>query len=105
MATKSYKEISKMSNWVTDIPIGEKPTWADIKKGLLIRQTEAMEKMAENYQHLLDEVERYKRGYQDMKNRKENLEQDLIQQKRLASRYRNQRDKLKAEMEEKTATL
>ncbi len=105
---KTFKEISREFKWGKTVELTEykkSVNWEDAEKGLLIRQTEAMELMASGYQHLLDEVERYKRGYQDMKNRKEYLEAEIIQLKKVKTRYQNQRDRLKAEMEEKLATI
>ena len=101
---KSYKDISKAAKWGTDEAADQK-TWESIQKGLLIRQTEAMELMASGYQHLLDEVERYKRGYQDMKNRKETLENETRQLKSVVSRFRNERDRLKDQMQENASAL
>lgn len=106
MAMKSYKDISKEYKLQADT---EKLTaanlWEAAHRGLIIRQTEAMEKMAENYQHLLDELERYKLAYRQYKNKAENLEQELRQQKSVASRYRNQRDRIKEQMTENAIAL
>lgn len=101
----SYTDISKRLNWGSELETIKEASWQFAERGLLIRQTEAMEKMAENYQHLLDEVERYRNGYRDQKNRAESLENEIRQLKSVASRYRNQRDRIKEQMQENAYSL
>lgn len=99
---KTYEQISKDFKWGKTVEnYREDVNWDDAQKGLLIRQTKAMELMASNYQNTLDELERYKQAYQSMKNRKENLEHEIIQLKKVKTRYQNQRDHLKSQIEEK----
>ena len=105
MAHKTYKEISKAGNWGRELEPGENPSWPDIEKGLAIRQTEAMESMASNYQHLLSELERYREGYRNQKNKCESMETELRQLRSVNSRYRNQRDRLKEQMTENAIAL
>ena len=104
MGFKSYKEISSSALWGTDEQDDQK-AWVNIEKGLRIREVEALEKMAANYEHLLDEVERYRNAYRDQKNKAERLEQELKQLRSVNSRYRNQRDRLKDQLEEKAIAL
>lgn len=101
---KTYEEISKSANWGTDDEAAHK-TWESIEKGLRIREVKALELMASGYQHLLDELERYKQAYRQYKNKAENLEQELRQQKSVASRYRNQRDRIKEQLTENAIAL
>lgn len=101
---KSYKDISKSAQWGTD-EVSDFKNWGCIKKGLRIREVEALEKMAANYQHLLDEVERYREGYRNQKNKCESLENELRQLRSVNSRYRNQRDRLKEQLQENQIAL
>lgn len=104
MAFKSFKDISKSALWGTENE-AKQSTWASVQRGLLIRQTEALELMASNHQKLLDDIERYRRAYSDYKLKCESLQAEIQQLKSVSSRYRNQRDTLKAQLEEKQVAI
>ena len=109
MATKSQKQISKDYHLSCDEQVFQSADFAQkkaiIEHGLMVRGVEALEKMAANHHQLLDDIERYRNAYRDQKNRAERLEKELIQERRVKSRFRNDCDRLKAELQEKQISL
>ena len=66
---KSYKELSR-ENWGTDLTI---PTNEQIKIGAIQRIADATELMAQRYQGIIDDRDRYKRYYENQLEQKEKL--------------------------------
>lgn len=70
MATKFYREESRGEWYNTQ---QDKPTCEQINVGSLQRIADAAEKMAQNYTSLIEELDRYKRWYEEERKRSQKL--------------------------------
>lgn len=106
MPSKSvtYKDASRV-NWSRNIGVDPGhvgtpyPGMDAVQLGCLQRMADASEAMAVNYVRLQQDLENYKRWYNDSSKRIQRLEADLITKRRLVTRYKNQISKLKGPKE------
>lgn len=100
IAFKSYKDISK-GNWgTTDLAF--QSNLEAVKMGLLIRQTEAMEKMAGNYLQLQKDIEWWKARAERFEQQNQKLENENRTLRGVATRHRNEKNRLKDELQLKS---
>lgn len=69
---KSYREESK-GNWGTTVEYGVNITTEQLQTGAILRIADATEKVASNYDAMREDRDRYKRWYEDQKDRNAKL--------------------------------
>jgi len=86
MAQRSFKEYSRVEWSRTD---GEKPTNEQLQLGCLQRIADATELTAKNYVQMQNELEKYKRWYQEERAEKERLQRSIVAHKANYTRLKN----------------
>ena len=89
---KNFKEWSKEEFVRTD---DQKPTAEQVQIGCLQRISDAVEKIAQNYDDLLREKEKFKRWYLDERAEKERLQRSIIAHKANYTRLKNKMEAIK----------
>jgi predicted nucleic acid-binding Zn-ribbon protein len=99
MAKKDHfwKEKSR-SNWYTTLEEPQQLPDEKIQLGCLMRIADATEAMAKNYTDLQVQLEKYKILARRNAERAESLEYQLRTLRGVVTRFRNERDKLRAEL-------
>lgn len=73
----SYREESKI-NWGVNLDEDQKLNFDGIQLGAILRIADASEKMAKNYQQLIDERDRYKQYYEQEQKINHSLRMQII---------------------------
>jgi len=68
---------------------GDNPDREELKIGALLRIADATEVMSKNYSDLIRERDRYKKWYQNQREKNERLEKTIAGQKGWITRFRN----------------